>query len=65
MPIFTYVCNECDKETDKLVSRKEADNGVDFPCADEGCVGRLHKSEVPTAADLRFKGRWFATTRGY
>jgi predicted nucleic acid-binding Zn ribbon protein len=67
MPIFEYKCNKCETTKDKLVSRSQAEEGVTFPCDEqpEGCDGTLVHSDVPTAAALRFKGRWFATTRGY
>lgn len=66
MPIFEYKCNTCEKTKDKLVSRTDADNAATFPCeVTEDCEGTLARSETPSAAELRFKGRWYSTTRSY
>jgi putative FmdB family regulatory protein len=64
MPIFDYKCDKCEQIKSKLVSRSDADNNATFECDCEQ-KGTLSRSEIPTAAELRFRGRWFATTRGY
>lgn len=68
MPIFEYKCNTCGTTKDKLVSRAAADEGITFQCEDElpeECTGTLARSDVPSAAALRFKGQWFGTTGRY
>lgn len=70
MPIYEYKCTKCEAIKDKLVSRSQVEEGATFPCDEqkEGCdkcEGTLVHKDTPTAAALRFKGRWFATTRGY
>ncbi len=64
MPIFEYKCDKCEALKDKLVSRADADEGKTFPC-DCKDAGTLSRSELPSAAALRFKGNWFGTTGRY
>lgn len=64
MPIFEYICDACEKRVDKLVTRTQVEEGVEFECECEQ-KGTLKKSEAPVAASLRFKGKWYTTTRGY
>ena len=66
MPIFEYKCNKCDAVDDKLVSRADADANVEFEC--DHCNkpdAKLQRTHGTNAAALRFKGRWYTTTRGY
>jgi predicted nucleic acid-binding Zn ribbon protein len=64
MPIFEYVCDRCKSTKDKLVTRVESEAGKTFECdCEEGAT--LRKSDIPTAATLRFKGQWFGTTGSY
>lgn len=69
MPIFEYKCNKCETKKDKLVSRSQVEEGRTFPCEhEEGaekCDGTLVHTDALGAPSLRFKGRWFSTTRGY
>lgn len=64
MPIFDFVCNKCSRVEEKLVSRADADNGIEFPCDCEDGA-KLERSEAISAAALRFKGQWFGTTGNY
>ena len=62
MPIFDYKCDKCEEVKEKLVRREDVDKT--FPC-DCKQKGTLSRTDVPNAAALRFKGRWFGTTGGY
>lgn len=64
MPIFEYICDTCEVVKDKLVTRAEVDSEKEFKCECEK-GGTMRRHTVPTAATLRFKGRWFGTTGGY
>ena len=62
MPIFEYKCDKCNKTEDKLVSRSDADDFVEFDCTCKK-KGKLKRTEaITTAAALRFKGNWSGTT---
>lgn len=64
MPIFEYRCDKCDKTEDKLVTRPEADAGVEFVCdCEEGAI--MKKGDKISAAALRFKGNWSGTTGSF
>lgn len=65
MPIMEYKCTKCEKVVDKLVSRKEADEYVEFDCDCGNEDARLQRTENIGAASLRFRGNWYATTRTY
>lgn len=64
MPIFQFKCDKCDKLDDKLISRSDADNNVDFDC-DCAKKGKLKRTNDITAAALRFKGNWSGTTGSF
>lgn len=64
MPIFDYKCDKCKVVKEKLVTRKDADENIEFEC-DCADKGTLKRTDVPSAAALRFKGNWFGTTGRY
>lgn len=64
MPMYVYECTKCHKQEDKIVKLAEVDAGINFDCdCEEGA--KLEKTTTPTAAALRFRGRWHTTTGSF
>lgn len=62
MPIYQYVCEECKKSEDKLVSMKDSDT-ITFDC---GCGGKMKKIFSATSLNFELKGKgWFAKDGRY
>lgn len=62
MPIFEYKCNKCEEVKDRLVSRADADADAEFDCECGQEDAKLQRTAAPTAAGIRFRGRWPGTT---
>lgn len=67
MPLYTYKCqNEsCDHSEDKIVKLAERDETRQCTVCDTLTMTREEFSAGDKGATFRYRGNWFATTRGY
>lgn len=61
MPIYTYTCEKCKKEVDKLVTLSTADSQK-CDCEEDA---KLVKSNRLYATGINLKGNWFKTSGTY
>lgn len=59
MPIYEYKCSRCEKEMDRLVSYKNADEQL-CDCEDDAPMERQEKIH---STGFSLKGKWF--NQGY
>ena len=61
MPLYEYVCNNCEQKKDIIVKLEERDEPRKCDCGN----GDLVRDENLHAAGLHFKGMWYKTAKGY
>lgn len=61
MPIYTFVCEKCNKKEDRLVKYSEIDNQI-CDCDKES---KMLKSDEPNRTSFMLKGKWFKNTGSY
>ena len=61
-PIYSYICEKCEKEIDRLVSFSNADEQL---CDCEDGARLVREDKIHGATPFVLKGNWFKTRGTY
>lgn len=61
MPLYEFICNNCEEKKDIIVKAEDRDEPIECPCGN----GELCRNDRLFAAGLQFKGRWFKNAGSY